>query len=120
MATNTYKSKDKHRGRTIFSFVEQFFKIDENIKEVIHVRYLSQIIFISLICLIYIGNRHYAEKTVRNIGLLEQQVEDLRADYTTLKSDYMFASKQSEIAKKVAKFALFESRFPPQKILMTK
>ena len=67
--------------------------------EVIHVRFLPQILFLSFLCLIYIGNRHYAEKRVRAINNLENEVEDLRADYTTLKADFMYESKQSEAQK---------------------
>lgn len=119
MATNTYKSKDE-RKRGILSLLERFLHIDGSIKEVIHVRFLSQILFVSILCLLYIGNRHYAEKIVRNISQLEREVEDLRADYTTLKSDYMFASKQAEISRRVARLGLYESKQSPQKILMPK
>ena len=66
--------------------------------------------------LIYISNTHYAEKTVRKINNIQAEVEDLRADYTTLKADLMFASKQSEVAKKVEAFKLKESLTPPYKV----
>ncbi len=69
-----------------------------------------------VIGLIYISNTHYAEKTVRRINNIQAEVEDLRADYTTLKSDLMFASKQSEVAKKVKAFELKESLKPPYKV----
>jgi hypothetical protein len=66
--------------------------------------------------LIYISNTHYAEKTVRHINSIQAEVEDLRADYTTLKADLMFASKQSEVARKVQPLGLKESLTPPYKI----
>jgi len=66
--------------------------------------------------LLYISNTHYAEKTVRKINSIQAEVEDLRADYTTLKADLMFASKQSEVARKVNAFGLKESLKPPYKI----
>jgi hypothetical protein len=68
----------------------------------------------------YIGNSHYAEKTIRKIDKVKKEVSDLRADYTTLKADYMYASKQSEVAKKVAKIELYESMQPPSKIEIVK
>ncbi len=70
--------------------------------------------------LFYIGNTHYAEKTVRRINHVQTEVEDLRADYTTMKSDLMFASKQSEVARKVKEFGLKESLTPPYKIVVEK
>lgn len=70
--------------------------------------------------LFYIGNTHYAEKTVRKINHVQTKVEDLRADYTTMKSDLMFASKQSEVARKVKQFGLAESLNPPFKVVVEK
>ena len=68
--------------------------------------------------LFYISNTHYADKTVRRINELQAEVEDLRADYTTTKADLMFASKQSEVARKVSVFGLKESLKPPYKIVV--
>ena len=68
--------------------------------------------------LIYISNTHYAEKTTRQIDRAQSEVEDLRADYTTLKSDVMFASKQSEVARKVKVIGLRESLNPPTKVVV--
>ena len=58
------------------------------------------------------------EKTVRRIDHVQSEVEDLRADYTTLKSDLMFASKQSEVARKVKVIGLRESLNPPTKVIV--
>lgn len=76
-------------------------------------RFLPQILFLSFLCLLYIGNRHYAEKKVRAINRLEVDVEDLRADYTTLKADFMYESKQSEVAKRAEVLGLKESKESP-------
>lgn len=122
MATNTYKipGKSSSRGGGVFSLLEKLLRIDESLADVIHVRFLPQLLFVSLLCVIYIGSRHYAEKQVRAISTLENEVEDLRADFTTLKADYMFASKQSEVAKKAAPLGLKESKEPPFKIIVPK
>ena len=40
-------------------------------------------------------------------------MEDLRADYTTLKADFMYESKQSEVAKRAEKLGLKESKESP-------
>lgn len=123
MATNTYKIPGKSTSKGSFfgwleAFIEKFLRIDQSLTQVIHVKFLSQILFISAICVIYIGSRHYAEKKIRAIGALESEVEDLRADYTTLKAEYMFASKQSEVAKKAKPLGLVESKQPPFKIIV--
>lgn len=98
--------------------LDRILPMDEAISQVIHVRFLPQILFISVLCVFYIGSRHYAEKKIRAINKLEIQVEDLRADYTTLKADYNFASKQSEVAREAASLGLRESHVSPYKIVV--
>jgi hypothetical protein len=70
--------------------------------------------------ILYISNSHHAERTVRDINAIQAEVEDMRADYTTLKSDLMFASKQSEVARRVRDFGLKESLTPPFKVSVEK
>ncbi|WP_421870635.1 FtsL-like putative cell division protein [Marinoscillum sp.] len=120
MATNTFKipGRKTSRGGGFFSLLDKVLPMDESIADVIHVRFLPQILFVAVLCVIYIGSRHYAEKKIRNIDKLETAVEDLRADYITLKFDYMYASKQSEVAKKAAKLGLKESDVSPYKIVV--
>jgi hypothetical protein len=110
------KSKSKGFAKGIFSGIERRLKLENYFEEGFPVKYLPKILFVMAIGLIYISNTHYAEKTVRRINNIQAEVEDLRADYTTLKSDLMFASKQSEVAKKVKAFELKESLKPPFKV----
>lgn len=112
------KQKAKSRGfaKGIFSGIERRLKLENYFEEGFPVKYIPKILFVMVIGLIYISNTHYAEKTVRRINNIQAEVEDLRADYTTLKSDLMFASKQSEVAKKVKAFELKESLKPPYKV----
>lgn len=121
MATNTYRIPGKSNTRSeggIFTLLEKLLRIDESLAEVIHIRFLPQIVFVSVLTVIYIGSRHTAEKKIRAISTLETEVEDLRADFTTLKHDYMFSSKQSELAKKAAPLGLQEPKEPPFKIIV--
>src|SRR5438105_5001036 len=88
-------------GASFFSGIEKRLRLESYFEAGFPVQYLPKILFVMTLSLIYIGNTHYAEKTVRRINNIQAEVEDLRADYTTLKSDLMFSSKQSEVARKV-------------------
>ena len=77
---------------------------------------MPYILYFTLIGLFYIGNSHYAERMVRRMDQLEREVEDMRANYTTLKASYMYESKQSQVAKRVKALGLEESATPPFKI----
>ena len=122
MSTNRFKVKSQTStlpgGFSVFSGIERRLKLETYFEEGFPVHYLPKIIFVLVLGLIYIGNTHYAEQTVRKINIMQVEVEDLRADYTTLKADLMFSSKQSEVARKVKAFGLKESLIPPYKVVV--
>ncbi|MEJ7644045.1 MAG: FtsL-like putative cell division protein [Chryseolinea sp.] len=110
------KSKRPLSGKGMFAGLEKKLKLESYFEDGFPVKYLPKILFVMLLGLIYISNTHYAEKTVRRINTIQAEVEDLRADYTTLKADLMYASKQSEVARKVGTLGLKESLKPPFKV----
>jgi cell division protein FtsL len=77
------------------------------------VRNVPFFLFLSLLAVLYIYNGHHADKTVRNINKVSKQLKELQYEYKTLKSEVMFRSKQSELAKAVAPFGLKELITPP-------
>ena len=103
---------------SLFSLLDRFTGLDSFFEEGLPVKYLPKLLFVMLLTLIYIGNTHYGNRMNRNIQRLKLETEDLRADYTTLSSDYMEASKQSEVARKVAAIGLIESSSPPFRIVV--
>ena len=107
-------------GVSVFSGIEKKLKLESYFEEGFPVQYVPKVLFVMVLGLLYIGNTHYAEKTVRKINNVQTEVEDLRADYTTLKSELMFSSKQSEVAKKIKAYGLKESLIPPSKVLVEK
>ncbi len=115
------KVRNPQRKRaSVFSFLEEKLKLDLAFEQGLPVRYLPYILFFTVIGIFYIGNGHYGEKAIRKIDTLQTEVENLRADYTSMKAAYMFASKQSEVARKVEPFGLYESSTPPFKITVEK
>ncbi|WP_317206652.1 FtsL-like putative cell division protein [Hymenobacter sp. 15J16-1T3B] len=98
---------------SIFSLVEKVLNVDGLFRDGVPVHYLPHTLFVMFLILVYIGNTHYAARMNRSIQRLKTETEDLRADYTTLSADYMEASKQSEVARKVAAYGLVESSSPP-------
>lgn len=74
------------------------------------------LLYAAFLALIYIWSNHKAENTIRRIEIVQQEVEDLRADVTTLEAEYMYSRKQSEVAKKIKPLGLYEIEKPPFKI----
>lgn len=124
MSENKFKigrsNSSQGSGRSLFSLLEKRVKLETYFEEGFPVKYLPKILFVLFLSLIYISNTHYSEKTLRKINKMQTDVEDVRADYTTLKADLMFASKQSEVARRVKSLGLKESNKPPFKIEVEK
>lgn len=110
----------KSKGKGFFSRIERSLQLESYFEEGFPVAHLPKIAFVMCLGIFYIGNTHYAEKTIRRISQIRAEVEDLRADYTTRKADLMFAGKQSEVARKVKPLGLKESLDPPFKIVVRK
>lgn len=108
--------EERAKGTSLFHLLDRYTRMDVLFQDGLPVRFLPFILYLMAVALFYIGNTHYAEKTIRKIDKIKTETEDLRADYTTLKSDYMEASKQSEVARKVAPAGLVESSSPPYQI----
>lgn len=121
MASNTFKKTNgSHSGRrSFFALLENVINVEKIFEKGLPIQFLMPLLFCTMLCIVYIGNLHYGEKNIRRIAKLRVEVEDLRADYTTLKADYMHSSKKSEVAKKAQILGLQESINPPSKILIS-
>lgn len=109
----------KKKGFSLFALLDKYANVDALFEEGVPLRFMPRILFLTGVTLFYIGNTHFAEKTIRKIDKVKVEVEDLRADYSTLKSDYMEASKQSEVARNVAPLGLEESSTPPYQVIVS-
>ena|SRR4029078_388355 len=70
-------------------------------------------LFLAVLAVIYIYNGHYADKTIRNINQTAKEVKELQYEYKTVKSEVMFRSKQSELARAVEPLGLKELTIAP-------
>jgi hypothetical protein len=77
------------------------------------VRNVGFLLFLAAMAVVYIYNGHYADKISRDLSRTNKEVKELQYEYKTLKSEVMFRSKESELAKAVAPFGLQELTQPP-------
>jgi len=70
-------------------------------------------LFISALMVLYIYNGHYYDKTIKNINRTNRELKELQYEYKSAKSEVMFRSKQSELAKAAAPMDLKELIEPP-------
>jgi hypothetical protein len=74
------------------------------------------ILFLGVIAIFYIANGYYADDKIREVNKTSNEIKELRTEYISSKSDLMFVSKQSEIAKRVETLGLKEPVVAPMKI----
>lgn len=123
MTQNTFKKKIKQgstpggKKKTLFTLIEDKLNVTGLIGEGIPVKFGPPFFFAALLAMIYIWSNHRADNMIRKIEKMQQEVEDLRADVTTLEAEYMLSSKQSEVAKKIQPRGLYEINEPPTKII---
>jgi len=126
MRQNTFKKKIKKptsptgQGKNIFTLMEEKLNLRGFLGEGIPVRLVPPFLYVALLALIYIWSNHRAENLIRKIEVMQREVEDLRADVTTLEAEYMLSSKQSEVARKIAPLGIVELNEPPIKIKANK
>ena len=70
-------------------------------------------LFLTALAVLYIYNGHYADKTIRNINKTAKDVKELQYEYKTVKSEVMFRSQQSELAKTVEPLGLKQISVTP-------
>ena len=81
------------------------------------VRNIPFFLFLAALAVLYIYNGHYADKLTRKISATEKHIKELEYQYKTVKSEVIFRSKASELAKVVEPMGLKELIEPP--ILLT-
>ena len=81
-------------------------------------RALPFVVFVAFLAMIYIGNRHLAEKNIRKIDKLTKEVKELNWGYKVAKADMAFKSTLNEVAQRTDTLGLKESISPPQKIVL--
>lgn len=84
------------------------------------VRNLPFVGFIACLGLLYISNRHLAERTVRDIDRLSRSVKELGWDYKSSSAELMKLTTQTGIAKRADTLGLKERMEPPIKLKVLK
>ena len=112
----TSKASSKKPNKIARSFLNIFsgnFLSKDNV-----IQQLPFIVFLTAIGLGYIANGYYAEKSVRDISRINAELKELKSEYITSKSELMFMSNQSEVARASATSGIKESTVPPKKIVV--
>ena len=81
---------------------------------------LPFVMFLGFLTVIYIANAHFAEKQIRQIQTLQQDVKELKREYNSLKSENMLNSRLAEIEEDVKGLGLTKKAGRVKRIIVDK
>jgi hypothetical protein len=77
---------------------------------------LPFVLYIAFLCMLYIANRHLAERNLRDIDKISKEVKELTWDYKSAKAELAYKSTLTEVAKLTDTLGIKQPVEPPQKI----
>ncbi len=92
--------------RSLFSRLEEGIDLDTVFDKYFSGKYLGYLIFTLVVGLLYISNSHINDRLTRRHLGLKKELEGLRAEYVTLKQEYLQNSSRSEVANRVKEIGL--------------
>ncbi|GLU57200.1 FtsL-like putative cell division protein [Dyadobacter frigoris] len=121
------KSPKRRREYSLFNWLNKFFPLDKVFgeklpgkEERVPVKYFYYFGWIVILLVIYERIGFQSEEYVRSSIKLKKEVEDLRAEYTSIQAEYEKSGKQSVVIEKVKPDGLEENLNPPKKIIIRK
>jgi hypothetical protein len=120
MANAVKNSTNEPKSKPQGGVMDLLFNIDSLTGGELPIPLLKKIFFIAGLILIYIYYTMMAESKIHRIEKAKMDLEEIRADYTTQKADYMKVGKQSYLAIAMKKYKLEVSLTPPIKIMEEK
>lgn len=121
------KPKKPKREFSLFNWLNRFLPLDKVFGEKtpgqedrVPVKYFYYFGWIVMLLVVYERMGFESEGYVRNSIKLKKEVDDLRAEYTSIHAEYMKAGKQSVVIEKMQDLGLIESLTPPKKIVIPK
>lgn len=114
------KAKDTNKAKSgVFKLLSDIVTGNILTRESV-VKSVPYFLFLSFLAIVYISNGYYAEDTVRALNNVNNELKELSSEYISTKSELMFRSKQSEVARALEPYGIKESVTPPKKIIVSK
>ncbi|MCX6230803.1 MAG: FtsL-like putative cell division protein [Bacteroidetes bacterium] len=107
---NIPKPKETSFGNAINEVLDGTFLTRKSV-----IKLLPLGLFIAFLAAIYIANNYWSIKSFREMQKLKRELKELRFEHISSKSELMYISKQSEVARRLDSLGIKESTVPPQK-----
>lgn len=109
--------EEKPRVADPENFMTQFFSKNSLSTDKV-TKALPFLFYLAFLGMVYIANRHYSERNIRDIESISKQVKELSWGFKTAKADLAYKSTLSMVQSRVDSLGLKESVEPPQKLVV--
>ncbi len=118
MSKNIYKNIDEKQKQKESKLFKKFYSVIDGsfLTKSKIIELLPFFFYLVALALLLIFNSYYAEKKMREKEELRRELTELRIRYINTKSELMFITNQSAIARKLEEKGLAESTLPPRVI----
>ena len=121
------KPKKPKREYSLFNWLNRFLPLDKvfgdkvpGLEERVPIKYFYYFAWVVILLVVYERIGFESESYVRNSIKLKKEVDDLRAEYTSIHAEYMKGKRQSVVIEKMKEAGLEENLTPPKKIIIPK
>lgn len=119
------KPPKRKREYHLFNWLNKFLPLDKVFgeklpgqEERLPVKYFYYFGWVVILLVAYERIGFQSEEYVRKSIKLKKEVDDLKAEYTSIHAEYERAGKQSIVVEKVQAEGLVENLIPPKKIIL--
>lgn len=77
------------------------------------VNYIPYLLFLGVLAVIYIGNGHFADNTIRNTGRAIKNLRKLQYEHKAIQAEVVYRSRAGELARVVEPLGLSIHADPP-------
>lgn len=113
-------SKNRIRNTESDSWFNKLVDFDLSINRENIPRLIPFVLFISVLLILYIANKYYAQEAIIEQSKLKNELKDLRAESLTIEAELADKTKRSEVARITSEFGLQELKTPAKKIVVKK
>jgi hypothetical protein len=117
MANAVKNTESESNAKPQAGVMDLLFNIDSLTGGELPIPLLKKVLFTAGLIMVYIYYTMMAESKIHRIEKVKMELEEIRADYTTQKAEYMKVGKQSYLALAMKKYKLELSLIPPIKVV---
>jgi hypothetical protein len=117
MANAVKNTEGESKSKPQTGVMDLLFNIDSLTGGELPIPLLKKVVYTAFLILIYIYYTMMAESKIHRIEKVKLELDEIRADYTTQKAEYMKVGKQSYLSLAMKKYKLEPSLIPPIKVV---